>query len=46
MSASVLGLGYELLGTNGWGLQMRRLLSLDDTTLVANSEENLTRLVS
>ena len=42
----VLGKWLELLSVNGGRFQINQLLFADDTTLVADSEEKLCRLVS
>ena len=42
----VLGKGLELLTTNGGRFEINQLLFVDDTSLVADSEEKLCRLVS
>ena len=38
--------GLELLSANGGRLEINQLLFADDTALVADSEEKLSRLVS
>ena len=45
VSASVMGRGLELLGTNGQSWQLSQLLFADDTALVTDSEAKLCRLV-
>ena len=42
----VLGKGVELLSANGGRFEINQLQFADDTALVADSEENLCRLVS
>ena len=42
----VLGKGLELLSANGGRFEINQLLFVDDTALVADSEEKLCRLVS
>ena len=42
----VLGKGLELLRANSDRFEINQLLFADDTALVADSEENLCRLVS
>ena len=46
VNVRVLGKGLELLSTNGGRLEINQLLFADDTTLVADSEQNLCRLES
>ena len=46
MNLRVLGKGLELLSVNGGRFQINQLLFSDDTALVADSEEKLSRLVS
>ena len=41
-----LGKGLELLSVNGGCFEINQLLFADDTALVADSEEELCRLVS
>ena len=42
----VLGRGLELLSENGGRFEINQLLSADDTSLVADSEEKLCRFLS
>ena len=46
MNVRVLGKGMELLSANGGRFEISQLLFVDDTALVADSEENLCRLMS
>ena len=46
MNVRVPGKGLELLSANGGRFEINQLLFADDTALVADSEENLCRLVS
>ena len=46
VNVRVLGKGLELLSANGGRFEINQLLFADDTALVADSEENLCRLVS
>ena len=46
VNARELGKGLELLNVNGGRFEINQLLFVDDTALVANSEEKLCRLVS
>ena len=46
VNVRVLGIGLELLNANGGRFEINLLLFADDTTLVADSEEKLCRLVS
>ena len=46
VNVRVLGKGLELLSANGGKFEINQLLFADDTTLVADSEEKLCRLVS
>ena len=46
MNVRVLGNGLELLSANGGRFEINQLLFADDTALVADSEEKLSRLVS
>ena len=46
VNVRVLRKGLELLSANGYQLQINQLLFADDTALVADSEEQLRRLVS
>ena len=46
VNVSELGKLLELLSANGSSFEISRLLFADDTAQVANSEENLCRLVS
>ena len=46
MNVRVLGKGLELLSANGGRFEINQLLFADDTSLVADSEEKLCRLVS
>ena len=45
MNVKVLGKGLELLSANGGRFEINQLLFADDTSLVADSEEKLCRLV-
>ena len=46
VNVGVLGRWLELLSANGTRFEINQLLFADDTTLVANSEKKLCRLVS
>ena len=46
VNVRVLGKGLELLNANGGRFEINQLLFADDTTLVADSEGKLCRLVS
>ena len=46
MNVRVLGKGLELLSANCFRFEISKLLFVDDTALVADSEEKLCRLVS
>ena len=46
VNVTVLAKGLELLSANGGRFEINQLLFADDTTLVADSEEKLCRLVS
>ena len=46
MYVRVLRNGLELLSVNGGRFEINQLLFTDDTALVADSEEKLSRLVS
>ena len=46
VNVRVLGKGLELLSANGGKFEISQLLFADDTALVADSEEELLRLVS
>ena len=46
VNVRVLGKGLELLSANGGRFEINQLLFADDTALVADSGENLCRLVS
>ena len=46
MNVRVLGKGLQLLSANGGWFEINRLLFVDDTSLVADSEEKLCGLVS
>ena len=46
MLYKVLRKGLELLSANGGRFEIKELLIADDTALVADSEENLCRLLS
>ena len=46
VNARVLWKGLELLSANGGRFEINQLLFADDTALVADSEEKLSRLVS
>ena len=46
VNVRVLGKGLELLSTDGGRFEINQLLFADDTALVADSQENLCRLVS
>ena len=46
VNVRVLGKGLQLLTANGDRFEINQLLFADDTTLVADSEEKLCRLVS
>ena len=46
MNVRVLGKGLELLSANGGRFEINQPLFADDTTLVADLEEKLCRLVS
>ena len=46
VNVRVLGKGLELLSANGGRFEINQLLFADDTALVADSEEKLSRLVS
>ena len=46
MNVRVLGKGLELLNANGGRFEINQLLFVDDTALVADSEEKLCRLMS
>ena len=46
VNVRVLGKGLELLSANGGRFEINQLLFVDDTALVADSEEKLCRLVS
>ena len=46
VNVRVLGKGLELLSANGGRFEIHQLLFVDDTALVADSEEKLGRLVS
>ena len=46
MNVRVLGKGLELLSANGGRFKTNQLLFVDDTALVADSEEKLCRLLS
>ena len=46
VNVRVLGKGLELLSANGDRFKINQLLFADDTTLVADSEDKLCRLVS
>ena len=46
VNARVLGKGLELLNVNGGRFEINPLLFSDDTTLVADSEDKLCKLVS
>ena len=46
VNVRMLGKGLELQSANGGRFEINQLLFADDTTLVADSEEKLCRLVS
>ena len=46
VNVRVLGKGLELLSANGGRFEINQLLFVDDTALVAGSEENFCKLVS
>ena len=46
VNVRVLGKGLELLSANGGRFERNRMLFVDDTALVADSEEKLCRFVS
>ena len=46
VNVRVLGKGLEMLSSNGGRFEINQLLFVDDTTLAADSEEKLCRLVS
>ena len=46
VNVRVLGKGLELLGANGGKCEINQLLFVDETALVADSEEKLCRLAS
>ena len=46
LNVRVLLKGLELMSANGGGFEINQLLFVDDTTLVADLEEKLYRLVS
>ena len=46
VNVRVLGKGLKLLSVNGNRFEINQLLFADDTALVAEAEENLSRLVS
>ena len=46
VNIKVLGKGLELLSSNGGRFEINQLLFVDDTALVADSEEKLCRFVS
>ena len=46
VNVRVLGKGLELLSVNGGKFEIKQLLFADDTTVVADSEKKLCRLVS
>ena len=46
VNVRVLGFGLELLSANGGRFEINQLLFADDTALVADSEEKLSRPVS